>query len=253
MQAVIAGFGFLGARIAADLAAAGYSVTAVRRSATTQGMNGIQFVAADLVRDIPLLPEKNINIAVFCLAPDSRSDDLYQGVYVTAQENFLRGVKAAQYVFVSSTAVYPDIPGTYNEEAGSAHSYRARILLEAETLALSAGAAVLRLAGLYSKERPIYHSGSKGYTEDKLIHFIHRDDAARAVVHALMHHLEGVYNVHDGQPQRRSTILGRLGLPSPAPGIAQDRLISEKKFFQSGFTPLYPDYFAGVKGLSISS
>lgn len=252
MQAVIAGFGFLGARIAADLAAAGYSVTAVRRSAATQGMNGIQFVAADLVRDIPRLQDKNFDMAVFCLAPDSRSDDLYQGVYVTAQENFLRGVKAAQYVFVSSTAVYPDIPGTYTEEAGSAHSNRARILLEAETLALSAGAAVLRLAGLYSKERPIYHIGSQGYTEDKLIHFIHRDDAARAVVHALMSQLKGVYNVHDGQPQRRSTILGRLGLPSPAPGIGQDRLISGKKFFQSGFNPLYPDYFAGVKGSSIS-
>lgn len=252
MRAIIAGFGFLGARIAAYLNAAGYSVTAVRRSAPAPGVNGIQFVTADLVQDIPPLNEKDIEIAVFCLAPDTRSDNLYQRVYVAAQENFLRGVNPAQYVFISSTAVYPDIPGTYDEEAGSPHSNRASILLEAEALALSAGAAVLRLAGLYSMERPIYHSGSKNYTEDRLIHFIHRDDAARAVVHALIHRLKGTYNVHDGHPQRRSAILRHLGLPAPGTSTGDDRLITAQKFSQTGFYPLYPDYFAGVSSPGIS-
>lgn len=252
MQAVIAGFGFLGARIAECLRDAGAGITVIRRSAVRSSANGIQFVMADLTVEPPRLQKTDFDMAVFCLAPGARSDDSYRLTYVKAQENFLRAVKPAHYTYISSTAVYPDIPGTYAEEAGSPHSSRAQILLEAENVALSAGAAVLRLAGLYSGERPIYNSSSQKYTDDKLIHFIHRDDAARAAVHALTSRLTGIYNVHDGHPQRRSEILRRLGLPAPMPTKEQDRLISDEKFSNTGYSPAYADYFTGVKGLGLS-
>lgn len=251
MRALVAGYGYLGEKIAANLLIHGYQVTVVRRL-PTGNLNGIKFVSADLMSQIPGLEDSVFDVAVFCLAPGSRTPGLYRQTYIAAQKNFLTGMQAGQYVYISSTAVYPETPGTYSEEQGSAHSDRATILLEAEATALShTRAIVLRLAGLYSRERPIYGRMNSEYKDDKLVHFIHRDDAARAVLHGIEKELSGIYNVHDGHPQWRSHILRELGLTVPS-GTGPQRLISQQKFAGTGFQPLYPDYLAGIHNQGIS-
>ncbi len=245
MRAVLAGFGFLGSRIAEALTAAGFAVTVVRRSLPSPTL-GIEFVRCDLMRAPPAFDKGDFDLAVFCLAPGARDATLYRQTYCDAQTNFLAGVKAANYIYVSSTAVYPEKSGTYREDAGSKHTARAEILLEAEAIAQARNACVLRLAGLYHSDRPIYGGAHAAYTEDKLVHFIHRDDAAAAVLHAAKQNLHGVFNVHDGNPQWRSAILQRLGLNAPELAQTEKRLISAEKFFATGFKPRYSDYFAGV-------
>lgn len=238
MRAIVAGYGYLGERIVREFTAAGFEVTVVRRVAS--GPSGIKFVSSDLTVEAPDIQPAPFDAAIFCLAPGTRDLTVYEKTYVTAQRHFLSKLDIRNYVYISSTAVYPDGAGTYDESCGSAHSDKARILLEAEALALSRGnSCVLRLAGLYDKDRPIY-SKTSPYVDDKLVHFIHRNDAARAVSHAVSQHLRGIYNVHDGNPQRRSAILQK-----PA-GSISPRIISAEKFFSSGFNPLYADYFAGV-------
>jgi nucleoside-diphosphate-sugar epimerase len=194
----------------------------------------------------PSLPKGDFDLAVFCLAPGVRAADLYRSTYCDAQQNFLKNLESTQYIYISSTAVYAEKTGTYREEDGSKHSERAEILLDAETIATSRDACVLRLAGLYSTERPIYGRSAGAYTEDKLVHFIHRDDAAAAVQYAASRQLKGIYNVHDGNPQWRSSILQRLGLRAPSAMQGEKRLISAEKFITAGFRPQYETYFEGV-------
>lgn len=251
VRAVIAGFGYLGQKIAAGLATQGFNLTVIRRS-PSPGQNGIKFVPTDLMANLPEMTESAFDVAVFCLAPGSRNPELYQQAYVVAQKNFLARIEARHYVYISSTAVYPDLPGTYTEEHGSAHSDRAAILLEAEATARSHSRAIaLRLAGLYSQERPIYGRMKSNYKEDRLVHFIHRDDAARAVLHSIQEKLTGIFNVHDGHPQWRSTILRELGITTPAQAGPQ-RHISQQKFADTGFRPVYQDYLTGICNQGIS-
>lgn len=242
MHAVLAGFGFLGAEIYRLLNAQGITVTIVRRSS-----DGGNAVACDLTIDSPSLTETPVDLAIFCLAPGSREMTLYEKTYVTAQKNFLRSMQARRYIYISSTAVYPDSAGVYAEKDAIAHSEKASILLEAESIATGRPrATVLRLAGLYSAERRIYHPHRVQHEADRLVHFIHRDDAARSVIHCLDHELAGIYNVHDGHPQRRSTILSRLGIESPPHELVAQRVISNEKLSTTGFNPIYKDYFSGI-------
>lgn|GEM_PF-2600318 len=253
MRAIIAGFGYLGGKIAELLQGEHFDLTAISRSARAVQENGtpaLRFIQCDLAVDVPKLELQNYDSAIFCLAPGrgGYNKDTYRQTYCDAQRNFLQAINARHYIFISSTAVYPDRPGTYAEDMALPHSERAQILLAAEQIALEQkDSCVLRLAGLYSAERPIYHKSGTQYNDDKLVHFIHRDDAARAVVHAIQNQLTGIFNVHDGNPQLRSTILNSLRAEKMQPQAAARRLLDCGKFFASGFRPIYADYFSGAE------
>lgn len=248
MRIALAGFGFLGSAIARELAAAHHDLTVIRRSVSENNAAGLRFIACDLSAAKPFAPPKKFDAAIFCLAPPTRDESAYRSTYVDAQRNFLASIATRHYMYISSTAVYPTAAGTYREEDARATSPHSAILLEAEVLALAVNnACTLRLSGLYSAERPIYRQTAEKYAEDRLVHFIHRDDAARAVVHALTHELTGIYNVHDGNPQWRSDILRRINNESmPLPRGAA-RSISGEKFFATGFAPRFANYFDGVR------
>lgn len=259
MHAIIAGYGYLGEKIAELLRTKGFALTIIRRSKESapsvngaeQGLPELNFIYQDLSVGAPKLPEQNFDLAVFCLAPGrvgARNNQQYEATYCEAQRNFLKNIKASHYIFISSTAVYPEVPGRYEEVMASPHSERAKILLAAEQIALEQKAScVLRLAGLYSAERPIYSASGPAYDDDKMVHFIHRDDAARAVLHAVQNRLQGIYTVHDGHPQLRSTILQQLGQKIVSGELSAQRLLDGSKFFATGFIPYYRDYFAGVR------
>lgn len=248
----MAGFGYLGRKIAEQLKKEGFSrtvITRTERGAESESLPDIHFISCDLSESAPDIAPGIFDAAIFCLAPGipGRNPQSYTQIYCTAQNNFLRALKAQHYVFISSTAVYPDAPGTYGEENAAAHSERAEILLNAEKIALAQNnSCVLRFAGLYSADRAIYNAHGTTYSDDKLVHFIHRDDAARAVLHAVKNQLTGIYNVHDGNPQLRSTILNYLRAEKMEPQVAARRLLDCGKFYASGFRPIYADYFAGT-------
>lgn len=252
MRAILAGFGYLGRKIAEQLTKDGFSllvITRTDRRAESELMPDTHFIGCDLTESAPEIAPGILDTAIFCLAPGNpgRSRQSYTQTYCTAQKNFLESVKARYYVFISSTAVYPDAPGTYTEESACAHSERAEILLSAEKIALEQNnSCVLRFAGLYSADRPIYNAYGTAYSDDKFVHFIHRDDAARAVLHAVKNQLTGIYNVHDGNPQLRSTILNYLRAEKMESQVAARRLLDCGKFYASGFRPIYKDYFAGT-------
>lgn len=249
MRLLIAGSGFLGGKIAQLLTARGDTVVALRRSAQHTDASTAEQIACDLNERPAELKERHFDAGIFCLAPGARGaadeQERYHKTYILAQENFLRSADFPRYVYISSTAVYPDVEGEFTENMAVAHSARAAQLLKAEEIALAhANAVVLRLAGLYSAERPIYGPTRSLFSDDRFVHFLHRDDAARAVLHAIDTGLSGVYNVHDGHPLRRSEILKTHAVP--VSGLPLKRFISAVKFHSTPWHPQYPDYFAGV-------
>ncbi len=243
---LLAGYGFV-ARAAADLlCAAGHKITALRRQPDTAQADR-EVIACDLRHDRPWNSKKQFDAVVFSLAPDERSYEAYKATYCTAQENLLMSVEAQHYIYISSTAVYPESQGRWRETDAVAHSESAELLLEAETIAgRIETCAILRFAGLYNRDRRIYYGPPVNATEDRLVHFLHRADAARVISHAIAHGLKGVYNVHDGNPQWRSEIFRRLGFLSDPPPRTVERCISADKLFATGFRPTYPDYFTGL-------
>jgi nucleoside-diphosphate-sugar epimerase len=248
MHVLLAGFGFLGSQIHEFLTAGGHEMTVIRRKNGNQSLLKTNFVACDLTVTAPKLVRTNYDWTIFCLAPGSRDEVQYEAVYCAAQRNLLAGVSTGRYVYVSSTAVYPDLPGLYVEEAAKPHNPRAKILLEAESIAAGhPHVAILRLSGLYSRERKIYDKSQRTFKEDRLVHFIHKVDAARAVLHALENGLEGIYNIHDGNPQWRSDILPYMQQQTRIPNKNLDRIVNIDQFFASGYRPKYSRYQIGIE------
>lgn len=251
MQVLLAGYGFLGAAIAQLLRKNGHTVTAIRRRENLPEEQ-IDFIAADLSVGPPWPGQRHFGAVIFCLAPDSREARLYEETYVRAQRHLLSAVTTERYVFISSTAVYPESAGYYPEEDAAPVSERAALLLQAEKVAHSLPhTTTLRLAGLYNSERRIYYGMPATVGSDRLVHFIHRDDAARAVLYAIEQNLVGVFNVHDGCPLWRSEILKRLGYLHHDLPPGPERRIAVERWQRTGFRPVYADYFAGIQaGLS---
>jgi nucleoside-diphosphate-sugar epimerase len=246
VRILLVGYGFVGSAVAKLISAAGHELTVLRRSATDHEI-GIEFVACDLRHARPWSTRRQFDAVVVSLAPNERSDAAYKATYCRAQENLQSAIETPHYIYVSSTAVYPETEGTWREADACSHSPRAQVLLEAEAIAdRMPGAAILRFAGLYNRERRIYYGPPATVGEDRLVHFLHHDDAARAILHALIQKLEGVFNVHDGNPQWRSDILHRLGFLTAPLQHERRRYISAEKFFASGFQPVHRDYFAGL-------
>jgi nucleoside-diphosphate-sugar epimerase len=80
-------------------------------------------------------------------------------------------------------------------------------LLAAENITLAANGIVARLAGIYGPERSVilkkFLSGEAVIEEDgqRFLNQIHRDDAARAILHLATSGIRGeVFNVSDSRP-----------------------------------------------------
>lgn len=242
-----AGFGYLGSTVAELLARTGYDLTIIRRQRPTNRHELFPVFTQDLVQGAAQVPENSYDVGVFILAPQVRATKEYEDTFRKAQEHFLRSAEFKHYVFISSTAVYPEDPGTYEEKDARPHSERARSLLDAEALALKKeNSAVLRFGGLYDHTRPIYHEPTRS-NEDKLVHFLHRADAAAAILHTIVRGLTGIYNVHDGNPQTRSEIMRRRFGFEMDIAKATARRISAEKFANTGFQSKFHSFFTGVE------
>jgi nucleoside-diphosphate-sugar epimerase len=141
---------------------------------------------------------------LFCVPPSSQDD------YVAEAERaagLWRG--DGRLLITSSTAVYAEADGgRCSEDSPLASSPRAARLREAEERMLAAGAAVVRLAGLYDRDRGPHRvylrTARSPRRPDGLISLIHYDDAASLCVEALERGRSGaIYLGCDDQPITR--------------------------------------------------
>jgi nucleoside-diphosphate-sugar epimerase len=160
---LIAGCGDVGTRLGLRLAAAGWRVHGLRRT-VAQLPAAIAPVAGDLHAGAcpAAWPQGELDYLVYCAAASQHDEAGYRAAYVDGLRHVLawlaqHGQRPRRILFASSSGVYGQQEGEWIDEdsPAEAQGYSARIMREAEQLALGSGlpASVVRLTGLYGPGR----------------------------------------------------------------------------------------------------
>jgi nucleoside-diphosphate-sugar epimerase len=276
VNVLVAGAGYVGAVLAAELAARGDRVHALRRHAAAPppGCTALTLDCSD-ARALEALP-RDLDAAALLLAPDTPDDAGYERAYVTATRNLVRALapRAPRLVFASSTAVYAQRHGEWVDEESPAEptDFRGRRLLEGEAAAREARGevVVLRLGGIYGPGRTALlarlatGAGGDPGAAPHYANRIHRDDAAGAIAHLLrLPRPAPCYLGVDCEPADERAVRAWLAAQPPArlralrgraPGAAPRRRPGSKRcsnarLLASGYRFRYPTFREGYGAL----
>lgn len=257
---LIAGCGYVGSKLAAELAASGHVVSALTRG--TSSVEGIENIVGDLT-DPSTLELPAVDVAYFTAAPDTGDEESYRSVYVDGATNLRNALPAGtRVIFTSSTAVYGQDDGSVVDETSptTPEGYRGRVLLEAEGQA----DIVLRLGGLYGPRRAraleLVRSGEGRSSPGRYLNWIHRDDASGALVHLMaLERPERVYLGVDEEPVESECfyrwLAERTGSPPPradAMRTGKNKRCSSARLRGSGYRFRYPTFRDGYGELVAS-
>lgn len=176
--------------------------------------------------------------------------------------------------YLSSTGVYGDTGGAWVDESAPVGGGRRSARASADAAWLARGARVFRLPGIYGPGRsPLdrLRAGTAHRVDvaGQVFSRIHVEDIARGVI-AGFNASEGAYNLADDLPASQNAVIdyaaALIGLPPP-PLMALDALSPAARGFYSenrrvangkakrvlGWTPLYPDYRAGLRAVSATT
>jgi nucleoside-diphosphate-sugar epimerase len=247
MRVLIAGCGYVGLQLGAELAAVGHEVFGLRRSpegAAAVAAAGLQPLIADLARldSLRALPAQ-WDWVVQCAAAGGGEVPDYERVYCEGTRNlldWLADTPPRKLVYTGSTGVYGQNDGGWVDETMPAEPLNptGNVLRAAEELLLTAArergfpALPLRVAGIYGPGRGYFFrqfiKGEARLEGDgrRHLNLVHRDDVAGAVLAALEHGQPArLYNVVDNEPVPQIELFAwladALGQPMP-PTAAMD-------------------------------
>ncbi len=277
---VVLGCGYIGAEVCRRASGAGWIAHGVVRSAASASRlraEGLEMVALDVLSDDLDALGKSWDAVVYALSAGGGGDDAYRAAYAEGPARVAAwaariGVKAL--VLTSSTGVYRQ-DGEVDESSpagGDAASDRIVVGEQAVLNSSVPSRSVLRLGGLYGPGRHYLldqlRRGERtvGGRVDHRINYLHRDDAATAVLAACAAPMGArVLNVTDGHPVTKEAlarwICTKLGGDAPtfdpsAPGGPRarrgernqpDRLVrADRVRAELGWKPIYPDVYAGL-------
>ncbi|MFP6683502.1 MAG: NAD-dependent epimerase/dehydratase family protein [Polyangiaceae bacterium] len=200
-QALIVGAGYVGGAVARKLSSDGWRVWALTRSrqweAPIHGLRvdlGDDAAVQESFRSAAFGPR--LDVVVFAVSADERTDAAYRTAYVTGLQNVLRAladVQLGRLIIVSSTGVFAQENGEQIDEASPAipEHFSGRRLLESEQLARAATAqtSIVRLGGIYGPERTRLRDlvrGGRAFASldaPRYQNRVHRDDAAGFLAH----------------------------------------------------------------------
>jgi nucleoside-diphosphate-sugar epimerase len=240
VKVLIAGCGYVGTALGAELVKAGHEVWGLRRdldAARALEGHGIRPLVANLSKPDTIRELPSADTLVLCQAP-SRKNDEYRETYFEGTRNLLERFKGAflrRVLLVSSTSVYSVTDGSWVNEAtdpmagshGDIESREnAKTLLAQEELVLKSGhpSIVFRLAGIYgpgrNRVRSLLEGRAQPVLSDVYMNRIHLTDIARGLRLLLDKGTPGeIYLGADDAPctQREfyTWVLEKLSLPLP--------------------------------------
>lgn len=265
---LLIGAGYLGARIAETFLTSGWTVTPVSLSG---GEGTVSADVSDLESVRRLAGEYPMpDYIVHCAASGRGGPDAYRSVYVEGCRNLVQQFPGVPLLFTSSTSVYAQTDGSVVTEENPAEPDRetGRLLLEAESIALSSGGTVARLAGIYGPGRSVilkkFLNGEAMIEEDgrRFLNQIHRDDAARAVLALAETGAKGIFNVSDSAPLTQldcyQALAARFDRPLPPSGPRDPdrkrgwthKRVSNAKLSELGWRPEFPSFLDAVESVA---
>lgn len=276
MRLLIAGCGYVGTALAAELAGR-HEVFGLRRrwKAPPADLTPLE---ADLedpgsLRRLP----SGLDAVVYAVSPGERSDDAYRRAFVDGlrrlQDELARSSPGlARFLFVSSTAVYAQTDGEFVDEESPTEPehFSGRRLLEGEALVGEGPGqgACLRFGGIYGPGRTgllervrrgeaFHPPGPPRYSNR-----IHRDDTAGSLAHllavpALPSVVLGVDHAPAELREVQLWLAERLGAPTPEaraprPGsrmAAGNRRCCNDRLVALGYRFRFPSYREGYADL----
>lgn len=173
--------------------------------------------------------------------------------------------------YLSSTGVYGDAGGAWVDESAAIGRGRRNARAEADAAWQVIGARVFRLPGIYGPGRSPLDRVANGMAHrvdvvDQVFSRCHVEDIARGVI-AGFAAPPGAYNLADDVPASQNAVVefaARLLGVAPPAFVPLERLSPMARGFYAenrrvangkakrvlGWTPLYPDYRAGLRALS---
>ncbi len=262
----VAGCGYTGARCADFFSATGCPVTGLVSSTDSAGRladKPYEVLAGDAADSSALRAllahHEKPQILVHCLSGHGGRDAAaYRLTYVETLRHLLEILRPAFCVFTSSTSVYAQNDGRIvTEDSTTGGTPTGDVLVEAENLARSAGGAAVRLGGIYGPGRARFIQAAREGEAlapgqpDGFINFIHRDDAARALMHVALQRLAGAFNAVDNHPAARSDLqealrTGTDNLTTPS-GTMTGKQVSNAKLRATGWSPRFPSILDAVR------
>lgn len=280
---LVLGCGYVGAEVCRRARAAGWRALGIVRSEASRDRlraEGHEAEAADILAGGHESLEPSPDAVVYALSAGGGGDDAYRAAYAEGPARvaaWAARVGVRTLVLTSSTGVYRQA-GEVDESSPAGGDAPSDRIVEGERAVLASSVpsrVVLRLGGLYGPgrhylldqlrrgERTI---GGPVYTR---INYLHRDDAATAVLAACEAPSGArVYNVTDGHPVTKAElatwICARLGGPAPvfdasAPAgpraqrtgrVTPDRrVVAEAIRRDLGWNPLFSSVYEGLAPL----
>lgn len=195
----IVGLGWLGLPLALHLKELGWCVKGSKQSPDDAqklhqlGIETYPFSLSDEMKRLPdhIRPLFNVDALIITLPPSSFSSQQYCE-YLAFLTNQAKKQGVQHLIFTSSTSVFPNISGQFDESSQlSAETEMGKTLIQAEQCLFQSGIShcdILRLAGLIGKQRhPVkFLAGKhnlKGYSPVNLVHL---EDCIQAITALLM-------------------------------------------------------------------
>ncbi len=275
---LIAGCGYVGSVLGAQLAADLHSVWGMRRRPLVQ-IAGVTPIGADLAIPSSLkeLPA-GLDVVFYMASAGGEDDAYYRNAYVDGLRNLLEALEnqrqqPSRVIFVSSTSVYAQQGGEWVDETSPTEpeGHGGRRLLEGEQLLFDGPfpGVVVRFGGIYGPRRiqliDRVRSGRAEYApgRPRYTNRIHRDDCAGVLRHVMsLPDPAHVYLGVDSEPVDELTVLrwlsGALGAQPPRklkaaagksrPGSGNKRCRNDR-LLESGYRFRYPTFREGYHEL----
>jgi nucleoside-diphosphate-sugar epimerase len=205
MNVVIGGCGWLGQQVAVEMMHNGHTVYGTFRSSETKQslinkkIQALFYDFTSLNSQISTEIVNKTNLVYFALPPLRREEiDFYGKVLLHFLTHFNSDCKV---IFSSSTGVYPQRNGVYNEEFVFSGLEDRNCIVQAEEMLieqLGDRLAILRFGGLIGKDRhPIRHLSGRVITGngEVAVNLIHAADISRLIIKLTDEWHSGIYNV----------------------------------------------------------
>ena len=278
---LVLGCGYVGAEVCRRATRAGWQALGVVRSESScvrLKAEGLNVVSLDILKDDLDVLGKSFDAVVYALSAGGGGDDAYRAAYAEGPARIARWaerVGARALVLTSSTGVYRQ-DGEVDETSPAGGDGPSDQLVAGEQAILQSTVPlriVLRLGGLYGPGRHYLldqlRRGERtvGGRVDHWINYLHRDDAAEAVLAACVAPIgQHVLNVTDGHPLTKEDlarwVCKRIGGDSPVfdasapagPRAQRSSRVQPNRLVQStriravlGWKPLYSDVREGLE------
>lgn len=157
--------------------------------------------------------------------------------------------KIEKIIFISSTSIYPDEDGIFNENI-KFNNPKSKIVFDIEEFIKDKTDVIFRCAGLMGENRISgrYFAGKLLDSGDVKVNYVHQEDVIEATKFAIKNTLKGVYNLCSSKhPTREEIYLNnaeKYGFEKPVFKDKKEyanRIIDGSKIEKEGFSYKYPN------------